>query len=258
MRRVFGRQKVLCRLPSLKVAGFAFGIAATSISPALSLEIKPPAATSEPPQLSVPSLDPQGPCKTGNCQSQDATPPASPGAADNATPSDKPGPEAFVPDTDKKGPVEVLYDIRKAPAAVGQMREKIVEAAASGDLARLRDLMTPGPNQTVVTIGEKPEDPVAELKNLSGDEDGAEILAILLDILSTGYVHVGQGTKDEMYVWPYFAQKPLNALTAPEKVDLLRLVTAGDVADMKEFGGYNFYRVGISPDGQWRFFVAGN
>ncbi|MEN9896320.1 MAG: hypothetical protein RIR97_2172, partial [Pseudomonadota bacterium] len=107
-------------------------------------------------------------------------------------------------------------------------------------------------------IGEHPEDPVAELKNLSGDDDGAEILAILLDILSTGFVHVGQGTKDEMYVWPYFAQKSLSTLTAPEKVDLLRLVTAGDVADMTEFGGYNFYRVGIAPDGQWRFFVAGN
>ena len=39
---------------------------------------------------------------------------------------------------------------------------------------------------------------------------------------------------------------------------MLRLVTAGDFADMLEFGGYNFYRVGITPDGQWKFFVAGD
>jgi hypothetical protein len=27
---------------------------------------------------------------------------------------------------------------------------------------------------------------------------------------------------------------------------------------MQEFGGYNFYRLGISPDGKWKFFTAGD
>jgi hypothetical protein len=84
------------------------------------------------------------------------------------------------------------------------------------------------------------------------------VLAILLDILATGFTHVGVGTPDEMYVWPYFAEKSLATLTPPEKVELLRIVTAGDFADMKEFGSYNFYRVGITPDGQWKFFVTGD
>jgi hypothetical protein len=79
-----------------------------------------------------------------------------------------------------------------------------------------------------------------------------------LDVLATGFVHVGKGTADEMYVWPYFAEKSLATLTPPEKVELLRIVTAGDFADMKEFGSYNFYRVGITPDGQWKFFVTGD
>jgi hypothetical protein len=35
-------------------------------------------------------------------------------------------------------------------------------------------------------------------------------------------------------------------------------VTAGDFAEMEEGGNYNFYRVGITPDGQWKFFVAGD
>ena len=88
--------------------------------------------------------------------------------------------------------------------------------------------------------------------------DGDEILAIMLDVISTGFVHVGQGTPDEMYVWPYFAEKPLAGLTPPEKVELLRIVTAGDFSDMQEFGSYNFYRVGITPDGQWKFFITGD
>jgi hypothetical protein len=153
-------------------------------------------------------------------------------------------------------PVEVLSDVSKIPEAVARMRELIVEAAASGDIERLRPLLGKDPTQT--QVGENGTDPVAVLKGLSGDPDGIEILAILLDVLSTGFVLVDKGTPDEMYVWPYFTEKSLSSLTAPEKVDLFRLVTAGDVAGMEEGGNYNFYRVGITPDGQWKFFVAGD
>jgi hypothetical protein len=155
-------------------------------------------------------------------------------------------------------PVEVIYDISKVPEPVRRMRQQIVEAAASGDLERLRPLLGSGATQTQVTVGEPTDDPISALKDLSGDPDGDEILAIMLDVISTGFVHVGQGTSDEMYVWPYFAEKDLKALTAPERVELLRIVTAGDLSDMQEFGGYNFYRLGITPDGKWKYFTAGD
>ncbi|AFL49420.1 hypothetical protein ABIE78_004808 [Sinorhizobium fredii] len=155
-------------------------------------------------------------------------------------------------------PVEVLTDVSKIPAQVARMRELIVEAAASGDIERLRPLLGKGPTQTQVSGSGGDEDPIAILKGLSGDQDGVEILAILLDVLSTGFVHADKGTPEEAYVWPYFAEKPLSSLTPPEKVDLFRLVTAGDFAGMEELGNYNFYRVGIAPDGQWKFFVAGD
>ncbi|GEC30065.1 hypothetical protein N181_05265 [Sinorhizobium fredii USDA 205] len=155
-------------------------------------------------------------------------------------------------------PVEVLADVSKIPAPVARMRELIVEAAASGDIERLRPLLGKGPTQTQVSGSGGEEDPIATLKGLSGDQDGVEILAILLDVLSTGFVLADKGTPEEAYVWPYFAEKPLASLTPPEKVDLFRLVTAGDFAGMEELGNYNFYRVGITPDGQWKFFVAGD
>jgi hypothetical protein len=155
-------------------------------------------------------------------------------------------------------PVEVLTDVSEVPAPVARMRELIVEAAASGDIERLRPLLGKGPTQTQVSGAGGEEDPIAILKGLSGDQDGVEILAILLDVLSTGFVLVDQGTPEEAYVWPYFAAKPLSSLTPTEKVDLFRLVTAGDFAEMEEFGSYNFYRVGITPDGRWKFFVAGD
>lgn len=171
--------------------------------------------------------------------------------------------EVTEPDTDKavtepEVPVEVIYDIDKAPKPVRRMRELIVEAAASGDIERLRPLLGKGPTQTQVSVVDGSDDPVTTLKGLSGDSEGIEILAILLDVLATGFVKVDAGTPNEMYVWPYFTEKSLENLSPPEKVELLRIVTAGDFADMQEFGGYNFYRVGIAPDGQWKFFVAGD
>ncbi|WP_337266464.1 hypothetical protein [Oryzifoliimicrobium ureilyticus] len=184
--------------------------------------------------------------------------------ADNAAPAAgeqkpaAPSAERTPGASDAAKPVEVIYDISKAPEPVRRMREQIVEAAASGDLERLRPLFGTGADRTQVTVGEPSNDPIATLKDVSGDPDGDEILAIILDIISTGFVHVGKGTSEEMYVWPYFAEKDLKQLSPPERVELLRIVTAGDLADMQEFGGYNFYRIGITPDGKWKFLTAGD
>jgi hypothetical protein len=155
-------------------------------------------------------------------------------------------------------PVEFINDLEKLPEPVKKMRAALVEAAASGDIEKLRPLMGSGEDETQVTVGDAPEDPIAALKSLSGDQNGREVLAILLDIISTGAALTDKGTPQEAYVWPYFAEKNLDTLSGPEIVELYRIVTAGDVTDMKEFGGYNFYRLGIGPDGKWKFFVAGD
>jgi hypothetical protein len=213
----------------------SFGFSREAILPVPSGADKPVEQALEAPQKGLPMPDPL----VNNQAGQTA---GSGSAASNSTTG---------------GKVEFLYDISKAPEPVRKLREMIVEAAASGDLERLRPLMNIGPGQTQVSADDTAEDPIKSLHDLSGDPDGIEVLSILLDIMSTGFAHVGQGTPDEMYVWPYFAEKDIKTLTAPEKVDLMRIVTAGDYSDMLEFGGYNFYRVGITPDGKWKFFSAG-
>lgn len=155
-------------------------------------------------------------------------------------------------------PAEVIYDIEKAPEPVRRMRELIIEAAKTGDISKLKPLMNPGPDQTVVPLQAPEQDPIEALKAISGDSDGVEILAILLDIFSTGFVQLDKGTADEAYVWPYFVGKSLGLLTPQEKVELLRIVTAGDVTEMQEYGNYNFFRVGITPDGRWKFLSVGD
>jgi hypothetical protein len=153
-------------------------------------------------------------------------------------------------------PVEVMTDPTLLPEPAQRMRQLIIDAASSGDPEKLRALFGIGPSATQLSLGEVDADPVDYIRSVSGDGQGQEILAILIDLLNTGFIRVGAGEADETYIWPYFVALTIDELTPPQRVDLLRIVTAGDLDNMKTYGGYNFYRIGISPDGEWRFFLA--
>lgn len=168
-------------------------------------------------------------------------------------------PEDDAPDEAAGPPPEVIYDVSKLPPPVRRIREQILEAAASGDVAKMGPIFEANGTPPVLSFGD-PEstDPVGTLKSLSGDPEGREILAILIEVLDAGFVHVDEGKPEEMYIWPYFARYPIDKLTGPQMVELFKLLTAGDYEDMKVYGTYQFYRVGISPDGVWHYFVAGD
>ncbi|EHK56948.1 hypothetical protein [Allomesorhizobium alhagi] len=162
------------------------------------------------------------------------------------------------PDAEAAGPLpEVIYDLERLPPDVKRMRELLIEAAKSGDIERLRPLIGLGDDMAQLSLAGIEGDPIEHLKSLSGDAEGREILAILEEVLSAGYVHLDAGGAEELYVWPYFFAIPLDRLDARQHVELFKIVTAGDYEDMKNFGSYIFYRLGITPDGRWAFFVAG-
>jgi hypothetical protein len=149
----------------------------------------------------------------------------------------------------------IITDLSRLPAPVARTRERILAAARSGDLQQLAALVKEA--MPVFSFTEE-KDPVAFWKANYPDSDGVEVLSILTMILELGFVHVDEGTQQEMYVWPYFVRMPLAALTPQQKVELFRVVTGADYKDMVAFGAYSFYRVGIGPDGSWHFFVAGD
>ena len=151
-----------------------------------------------------------------------------------------------------------LSDIATLPEPVKRMRELLLEAAHTGDIEKLRPLIGVGSEATQLSVTDIEGDAIDYLKGQAGDADGQEILAIMLDLLEAKFVHSDVGTTEELYVWPYFVERQLDKLTPPERVDLFRIVTAGDYEDMKTFGAYNFYRIGISPEGRFVFFVAGD
>jgi hypothetical protein len=162
------------------------------------------------------------------------------------------------PEIDENGPLpEIVYNLDRLPEPVRRMHDLLVEAAKSGEIERLRPLLGMGDDMAQLSFGEIEGDPIAFLKGLSGDPDGQELLAIMEEVLNAGFVHLEAGTPNEIYVWPYFFGIPLDKLDPRQKVELFKIVTAGDLEDMKQFGTYIFYRVGITPEGRWAFFVAG-
>jgi len=225
-------------LPALSLAALLLAAPAHAFSELQEAQVETPvegvpetdAPAMELPQPEVPSLEVPLP---------DPIRPATPGrSAPEATP-------------------RVLYDVMLLPEPVRRMRELIMAACKTGDVEALRALLSTGANATQLSLSAVDGDPIEHLKSLSGDDQGHEILAILYEVLAAGFVHLDVGADDEIYAWPYFMAIPIDELTPPQRVELFKLVTAGDYEEMKAYGTYIFFRVGISPDGEWEFFVGG-
>lgn len=152
----------------------------------------------------------------------------------------------------------IIRDMSLLPSAVQKTRHQIMTAAMAGDLELLRPMIGTGPDAVQVAITSYSGDPIDYLRNQSGDGEGHEILAILIDVLSAGVAHVEIGSGNEVYIWPYFHAVSIEKLSPEQRVELFRVVTAGDYEAMLQFGAYNFFRVAITPDGTWRYFIAGD
>ena len=212
-------------------------------------DITPPGNSTGEVPMPDPVRPPQGEAPAIDGQTLD--PATTPGVEETADPAR--------PNADPEAPVpEVIYDLSKLPGPTRRMRELILEATKSGDIEKLRPLLGMGDGATMLSFGGAEGDLIAFLKQQSGDGEGHEILAILEEVLEAGFVHIDAGKPEELYVWPYFFAVPLEKLTPTQRVELFRIVTAGDYEDMKNYGAYIFYRVGITPEGRWMFFVAGD
>ncbi|MCW2309993.1 hypothetical protein [Rhodobium gokarnense] len=195
-----------------------------------------------------PAGDSAAPVPSPDAVTPDATPEAGVEGDADAT-SEDPKQAAPLP--------EVRYGTAELPEPVQRMREALIEAAKSGNVEELRTVFEMNELMPTLSFGDI-TDPIEHLKKASGDGEGREVMAILLEVLEAGWVHVDAGKPSEMYVWPYFAQYPLADLTPPQLVELFRIVTSYDYQEMQTYGTYIFYRVGIGPDGTLHYFVAGD
>lgn len=152
---------------------------------------------------------------------------------------------------------DITYGDNGLPEAVAKVRAELLEAARTGDIEALRPIFKRQRVAPIVDTFDMSGDAIEMLRLQSGDPEGREILAILSEILETGHVRIGEKSTTT-YVWPYFAEVPLNDLTPTHYVELYRVLTAVDVEEMARLRRYTFFRIGIAPDGRVRYLSAGD
>jgi hypothetical protein len=145
------------------------------------------------------------------------------------------------------------YDFNALPEPVKRMLGQIAEAAQSGEIENMRTVLESNELKPMVTTAYV-EDPIAFWKKQSADGAGRDVLAAMLDVMSSGFIRTGKG-QDEMYVWPYFAETDLAKLTPAQEVEFYRVVAPALAVPMKRSGKYSYYRLGISPSGVWHYFL---
>ena len=148
---------------------------------------------------------------------------------------------------------KALYDFNALPDPVKRMLEQIAAAAQSGEIENMRPVFESNELKPMVATAYV-DDPIALWKKVSADGSGRDVFAAMLDVVSSGYVRMGQGDQ-EMYVWPYFAETGLSGLSPSQEVELYRIVPPSLAVAMKRSGKYSYYRLGIAPNGVWHYFL---
>ncbi|MBE7733787.1 hypothetical protein [Devosia faecipullorum] len=152
---------------------------------------------------------------------------------------------------------EISRDISALPAPAQATRQALIEAARSGDIEALRPIIEAQDYPPNVSFGD-PEDAVAYLRSESEDGEGRQILGLLLDLLDQPYAFHPDSSGETYYIWPYLAELDPNALTPEQEVDAYRLLDRAGLEDVRQFGGWYYWRLFISETGEWSAFVAGD
>lgn len=139
------------------------------------------------------------------------------------------------------------------PEAVKAKRAAILEAAQAGDHQAVAALAAE--NFSYTFGGQVEGGPAAYWRR--AEESGEDPLGTLVAILQLPYTQTGVG-KDIIYMWPFAYDRDVSTLTPEEREQLLSFATEEELKSWEKFGGYVGYRAGITQDGAWVSFVAGD
>jgi hypothetical protein len=139
------------------------------------------------------------------------------------------------------------------PEPVATTRRAIIEAATGCDIARLAQL---GGDLRYSFGGD--DDPAQFWRDIEAGGPEPLPLETMVQLLALpfGTVQAGDIT---YYVWPRaFAYDSWDSVPAEDRQALAVLYDDSDQDGFAEFGAYIGYRIGITADGSWAYFVAGD
>lgn len=137
------------------------------------------------------------------------------------------------------------------PEPVAAMRRAISEAAIACDFAALEELAGP---DLVTSFGG------GGFENITlWEEQGEGQLGTLVRLFDTPFGSEDYEDLPRHYYWPSAFVYDTWEEIPPADVDALRTIyTDEELREIAAFGSYAGWRIGITEDGDWRFFVAGD
>lgn len=144
------------------------------------------------------------------------------------------------------------------PANVQDMRATILAAVHSGKLEDLAPAIEQNELPPEFGATDKAGRALAQLKSLSADGSGRDLLAVLGNVLETqpAKLPIGRDAENNsVYVWPGLSERPLDQLTPAEHVALLKLMPLEDAKAMIEHKKWTWWRLAIGADGTWLTFL---
>ena len=152
---------------------------------------------------------------------------------------------------------EISSDLSVLPEPVRAKREALIEAARSGDIEALKSIIDAQEAAPRVSFGD-PDDPIAYLKGASEDDEGRQILGLLVDLLDQPFAWYPDSGGQANYIWPYLSELDPTSLTPEQAVDAYRLLNTEQLQELKDIGAWYYWRLYITEDGEWTAFVAGD
>ncbi len=164
-------------------------------------------------------------------------------------------------------PVEAAAEGELLPRPVERTRAALLAAADAHDYERLEALADR--RQFEYTYGAAEGGPAAYWRRLeqeSGrlppgflDPGPADALAAILKMPHTVLdTPGGLASARKIYVWPFAYDVEPATLTAEQKAILAPIMSDEEIEKTAQYGTYLDWRAGITPDGRWIFFVAGD
>ncbi len=138
------------------------------------------------------------------------------------------------------------------PPEVTLLREAIVKLAVACDYDGLAALGLGGRGGFTYSFGAG-GDPAGYWRSLE-ERRREDVMKILVQTLNLSYCTSPIGNR-VLYQWPAaFCDTP----SQTEWDEVGAIYSGKEIAQMKEFGGFIGYRVGISETADWQFYVAGD
>ena len=148
--------------------------------------------------------------------------------------------------------MDVPADQEGLPDRVAETRIAIAEAAIACDFTTLESLASP---DLVTSFGG------GGFENIPiWEEEGTyPALALLVGLLDAPYAAQDYEGLPRHYYWPSaFAYDSWEEIPQADMEALLTVYTQEELDEAAAFGSYALWRIGITEDGEWRFFVAGD